>query len=60
MKRSLFDLTKKEENISVIAGVFYCFVLVIAFWFIDQQIFWGFLLFIAALSLVMMKISKRD
>ena len=64
MKRSLFDLTKQEEKTSVIAGILYCLALAVAFWFIDQQIFWHFLLTVAVASLVvgfiiMKSIKKR-
>jgi len=63
MKRSLFDLTKKEEKASVIAGVAYCIALGSAFWFINQQIFWCFLGTVAAVSLVVgliiMKLAKK-
>ncbi|WP_212786108.1 hypothetical protein [Ferrigenium kumadai] len=63
MKRSLFDLTKKEEKTSVVAGILYCLALAVAFWFIDQQVFWRFLLTVAVASLVVgfiiMKLNKK-
>ena len=62
MKRSLFDLTKKEEKASVIAGGVYCVALGLAIWFIDQQVFWRFLCTMAVASLVfgfiIMKLTK--
>ncbi|SMP82277.1 hypothetical protein [Noviherbaspirillum suwonense] len=63
MKRSLFDLTKQEEYKSVVAGILYCLTLFVAFWFIDQQKFWRFLLVLSAASLVagfiIRKLSKK-
>lgn len=63
MKRSLFDLTKQDEKTSVITGILYCLILAVAFWFIDQRIFWRFLLTFAAASLVVgfiiMRLNKK-
>lgn len=63
MKRSMFDLTKEEERASVIAGLVYCIALALAFWFIDQQVFWRFLGTISGASIfvgfIIMRLTKK-
>lgn len=59
MERSLFDLTKKEEKASIIAGGIYCIAMALAFWFIDKQVFWHYLGIMVVISFVIGFIIKK-
>lgn len=50
MKRSMFDLSKEDERVTSIVGAIYCIVVGVAYWQINQEIFWNVVLTILLLG----------
>ena len=50
MKRSMFDLSKEDERVTSIVGAIYCIVVGVAYWQINQEIFWKVVLTVLLLG----------